>query len=142
MAGPQGDCTDDEKRQGQEALEVMSHLYASLRGTTVLQQKFLPQRPAFYDGAIRLFDLPPELCRDDELRTYLSRFGTIDRCQFERHTLASTVSTHANVFVRNHSDATAAVFALKFTEKRAVTLLWNPTPYEGEGGGCNGCCST
>ena len=37
------------------ALEVMGDLYASAIGTTVLQIKEIPDRPAEYDGALALF---------------------------------------------------------------------------------------
>ena len=39
-------CTEEEQAMGANALEVMSSLYASITGTTVLQQKCVPPRPA------------------------------------------------------------------------------------------------
>ena len=131
---PQGDCTDDEIRQGAEALEVMSNLYASVIGTTVLQHKDVPSRPVSYDGALRLFSLPPHLCTEAALRATLADFGTVTSCEIETYTRSSTPSTHATVRFENHADAQSAVFALKYVGDLGVALHYNSTPYEGEGG--------
>ena len=47
----------EEAEIGDRALAVMSSFYASITGTTVLQQKAIPPRPPSYDGAIQLFGL-------------------------------------------------------------------------------------
>ena len=49
---------------GAHAALVMSRLYASVRGTTVLQEKQIPNRSEKYDGLVRLFNLPVQLCNE------------------------------------------------------------------------------
>ena len=59
----------------ERAIKVMGDLYASAIGTTVLQHKEIPPRPAQYDGALRLGGMP----RLDEaaIRKALGAFGEI-----------------------------------------------------------------
>lgn len=120
---PQGDCTDDEKRQGQEALEVMSCLYASVVGTTVLQQKDIPPRPARFDGMVRLFSLPPHLRSEAELRAHLCDFGIVTSCELETYSRSSEPETHATVRFANHAEAQSAVFALKYEREIGAALI-------------------
>ena len=46
-----------QDRLFKSALAVMGDLYASAIGTTVLQLKEIPPRPAEFDGVVCLFDL-------------------------------------------------------------------------------------
>ena len=54
----------------------MGDLYASAIGTTVLQLREIPPRPAEYDGALCLFDLGKDT-NETTIRVALSKFGEI-----------------------------------------------------------------
>ena len=59
----------------------MGHLYASAIGTTVLQLKEIPPRPAEFDGALCLFDLA-EGVDEPVIRARLQGFGQITSVAF------------------------------------------------------------
>ena len=54
---PGGKRTSEEDQAFKRALKVMADVYASAVGTTVLQIKEIPPRPAEFDGALCLFGL-------------------------------------------------------------------------------------
>jgi hypothetical protein len=70
----------DEAQQAsfERAIKVMGDLYASAVGTTVLQHKEIPQRPAEYDGVLRLGGMR---CDEAAVRKALGVFGEIVRCE-------------------------------------------------------------
>ena len=57
-----------------EALAVMRSFYASITGTSVLQQKEVPPRPSHYDGWIQVFGIAATFCEaaalEEERRLY------------------------------------------------------------------------
>ena len=72
--------TDKEQASFARAIEVMGDLYASAIGTTVLQIREIPLRPAEFDGALCLFNLT-EGVDEAQIRAALERFGTIENCK-------------------------------------------------------------
>ena len=90
----------------EEALPVMTDLYASAVGTTVLQLKEIPARPDEYDGMIQLGNLQ---VGEAEIRAALA---PID-CQMGKHPGAwVTLSTHQAALEALGSEATSTLCGL------------------------------
>ena len=66
---PGGDRSEIEIAIFKRALAVMAFVYASLKGTAVLQLKDVPPRPKEYDGCITLFG---NEMSEEELRTHIA----------------------------------------------------------------------
>ena len=76
--------TDEQDVAFGRALGVMMDLYASANGTTVLQIKEIPARPAEYDGLLCLGEVPEGLSEAD-LIARLQQFGEIESCTAPVH---------------------------------------------------------
>ena len=66
-----------------DAGQVMADVYASAVGTTVLQVKEIPPRPARFDGAICLFGLQAGVS-EAAVRKALGHCGQIVGCELDR----------------------------------------------------------
>ena len=74
--------------------QVMADVYASAVGTTVLQLKEIPPRPAEFDGALCLFGLKQG--KDEAaIGAALKRFGEIKRIELDRDPAVVRFTTHA-----------------------------------------------
>ena len=69
--------TEQQDEAFGRALKVMGDLYASAVGTSVLQHKEIPSRPACFDGAMRLGDLKRN---EAAIRAELGAFGEVVSC--------------------------------------------------------------
>ena len=85
----------------------LTQMYASAVGTTVLQLKEIPTRPAEYEGGIAIFG-PVKGLDEAKIRAALEQFGTITSCKLG-------VFPPAVVKFTTHASALAA--------KRAVSQL-------------------
>ena len=131
---PGGKRTSEEDQAFRRALKVMADVYASAVGTTVLQIKEIPPRPAEFDGALCLFDLR-EGVNEKAIRAALDRFGTIKSCE-----LGSRTPTI--VRFSEHAAAMAAKDAATMGDHDLSTIcggidtLYNERPYEDRGWCC------
>ena len=91
-------------------MEVMMDLYASANGTTVLQIKEVPARPAEYDGLLCLGEVPEGLSEAD-LIARLQQFGEIESCTAPVH--AEGVLQHRIKFTAHGAALQAEVEAPK-----------------------------
>lgn len=106
--------------------------YASAVGTTVLQVKEIPPRPAIHDGAVCLFNLVENVTKpviEDEL----SSFGTIEAVEL------STTWPPTIVRFSKHEEAIAAVEAASRLDHvcGGINYLYNDRAYDDRGW----CCS-
>ena len=76
-----------------DAGQVMADVYASAVGTTVLQVKEIPPRPARFDGAICLFGLQAAVS-EAAVRKALGQCGQIVGCELDRDPAVVRFSTH------------------------------------------------
>ena len=105
----------------------MANAYASITGTSVLQLKDIPPRPAEYDGRIALFAAGRnELPSEDALRASLGSYGEVLE-------LARGSGTEAHARFATHAQAEAAVAAMQ-TGTIAADFVYNTTHYDKEGG--------
>ena len=118
--------TDDEQASFSRAIEVMGDLYASAIGTTVLQIKEIPPRPAEFDGALCLFNLA-EGVDEARIRAALEEFGTIEDCK-----LGGWPS--AIVRFSSHESAVAAKHAAPLGICDGFDTLYNERSYDGRKG--------
>ena len=102
------------------ALPVMNKLYASICGTTVIQLKDIPPRPAEYDGRVLIFDLHPSSTDEEAVRTDLGRFGTVVELAVE--------GSVATARFASHEEAEHCVATLH-SESRGAGCLYNETCY-------------
>jgi len=138
---PQPPCTDEEREIGNKALMVMSSFYASITGTTVIQQKAIPHRPSLYDGTLQLFGLREELRTPEALSQDLSVYGVLLSCEIlpahvelnEAGEITKVLGANAYVRFTTQEEAEEAADDLRL-KKRACAMGWNATPYEGVGG--------
>ena len=90
---PGGKRTSEEEEAFKRALDIMADVYASAVGTTVLQIKEIPPRPAEFDGALCLFGL--EDGKDEAaIRAAFGRFGTIVGVDFRSTMAVVRFATH------------------------------------------------
>ena len=96
-------------------------------GTTVLQLKTIPPRPAEFDGQLCVFGLNGKYQGDEEaLRSVLGAYGEISRVDFNagRFTLVQ-FSTHANALA-------AAAAAAQLTHVcDGLSTFYNERSYDG-----------
>ena len=118
--------TDDEQASFFRAIEVMGDLYASAIGTTVLQIKDIPLRPAEFHGALCLFTLKDGV-DESTIRAELERFGSIQDCK-----LGGWPS--AIVYFSTHDAAVAAKRAAPLSICDGVDTLYNERSYDGRKG--------
>ena len=99
---------------------------ASAIGTTVLQIKEIPERPAEFDGAICLFGLAQGV-GESEIREWLQAFGVI--VSYE----AGAGSTPAIVRFATHASAVAAKRAASELVSlcAGIDTLYNERSYDG-----------
>ena len=76
---PGGKRTAAQDAAFKDALNVMADVYASAVGTTVLQLKEIPPRPARFDGVLCLFGLTVS-ADEAVIREALGCFGEITSC--------------------------------------------------------------
>jgi hypothetical protein len=79
------------------ASQVMADVYASAVGTTVLQVKEIPPRPARFDGAICLFGLQTGVSKAAvraAIREVFAPFGSIVNFELDRAPAVVRFSTH------------------------------------------------
>ena len=72
------------------AIQVMGDLYASAVGTTVLQHKEIPTRPARYDGVVRLGGCGRG-CGEEAIRSALGAFGQVMSCEMDLGSMEAVV---------------------------------------------------
>ena len=118
--------TDEQQACFGRAIDVMGDLYASAIGTTILQIKEIPERPAEFHGALCLFTLA-EGVGEAQIRTALKSFGAIEDCQ-----LGGWPS--AIVRFSTHEAALAAKRAAPFSICAGVDTLYNERSYDGRAG--------
>ena len=107
----------------------MGSMYASAIGTSVLQLKEIPPRPAEFDGAICLFGLKVGV-EESGIRAALERFGQITDL-FSATACRPTVvqfKTHESAL-----DAKRAAHQLK-SLCDGIDTLYNEQSYDGKGG--------
>ena len=118
-------CSLPPKEHGtfQDALAVMVPLYASVAGTTVIQVKNVPPRPAQYDGLVEIHELPDSVTVAS-LTDDLSQIGEVIECR-------ATVG-QALVRFATHEMAQSALEELS---KRDTAVSWpyNSLPYSDRG---------
>ena len=106
----------------------MGDLYASAIGTTVLQLKELPPRPADYDGKLCLFDLK-EGVSEAKIRDELRQFGAINSVELGGWPPAVVCfATHAAALAAKRAAARLAHVA------GGVDTLYNECSYDGRTG--------
>ena len=129
---PEGRRTPEEESSFKRALDVMADTYASAVGTTVLQLKEIPSRPADYDGAICLYG--SNATDDASVRKVLSQFGEIQVINFS--------DQHVIVRFETHAAALAAVQAGAPQELcEGISTLYNERSYNDDtGDGGRGWC--
>ena len=118
--------TDYEQASFSRAIEVMGDLYASAIGTTILQIKEIPERPADFHGALCLFTLAQGV-DESKIRAELGRFGSIQDCK-----LGDWPS--AIVYFSRHEAAVAAKRAAPLSICDGVDTLYNERSYDGRKG--------
>ena len=118
--------TGYEQASFSRAIEVMGDLYASAIGTTVLQIREIPVRPALFDGALCLFELA-EGVDEPKIRAALESFGTIQDC---------AIGGWPSAIVRfsTHEAAVAAKRAAPLSICAGVDTLYNERSYDGRKG--------
>ena len=123
---PQQPRSEEEEQRFQTGLKNMTSLYASITGTAVLQIKHVPERPAEYDGRLKLFTLAPQWLVAGALRDDLSRFGEVLSCAVNNELC------QADVRFTTHAAAERACNELAIAERPAA-LEYNDRPYEHRG---------
>jgi hypothetical protein len=123
---PGGMRTEEEQASFGRAIEVMGDLYASAIGTTILQIKEIPERPAEFHGALCLFTLA-EGVDESKIMEELERFGSIKDCK-----LGGWPS--AIVYFSTHEAAVAAKRAAPLSICGGVDTLYNERSYDGRKG--------
>ena len=118
--------TDNEQASFSRAIDVMGDLYASAIGTTVLQIKDIPLRPAEFHGALCLFTLKDGV-DESTIRAELERFGPIQDCK-----LGGWPS--AIIYFSTHESAVAAKLAAPLSICDGVDTLYNERSYDGRKG--------
>ena len=118
--------TDEEQASFEKAIGVMGDLYASAIGTTILQIKEIPERPADFHGALCLFTLA-EGVDESKIRAELEHFGSIQDCK-----LGGWPS--AIVYFSTHEAAVAAKRAAPLSICEGVDTLYNERSYDGRKG--------
>jgi hypothetical protein len=118
--------TEEEQASFGRAIEVMGDLYASAIGTTILQIKEIPERPADFHGALCLFTLAQGV-DETTIRAELERFGSIQDCK-----LGGWPS--AIVYFSTHEAAVAAKRAAPLSICEGVDTLYNERSYDGRKG--------
>ena len=124
-----GERTEEEATVFKRALSVMALFYASLTGTSVLQLKDVPPRPAAFDGRIVLYTVhsagdteEQHATKAEALRAELvERFGAVDEMK--------RVGENLHMRFGTHDAALRCVEALK-TERRAIAFEYNTTAYD------------
>jgi len=128
-----GERTAEERAVFKRAMPVMNKLYASICGTTVIQFKDIPPRPAEYDGRVIIFDLHPSSTDEEAVRADLSRFGTVVEVAVE--------GSVATARFASHEEAEHCVATLH-SESRGAGCLYNETCYSRDcGEPYSGWCS-
>eukprot|EP00312_Isochrysidales_sp_CCMP1244_P014706 CAMPEP_0202741946 /NCGR_PEP_ID=MMETSP1388-20130828/4654_1 /ASSEMBLY_ACC=CAM_ASM_000864 /TAXON_ID=37098 /ORGANISM="Isochrysis sp, Strain CCMP1244" /LENGTH=1959 /DNA_ID=CAMNT_0049408819 /DNA_START=358 /DNA_END=6236 /DNA_ORIENTATION=+ len=127
---PGGRRTPEERAAFDRAIKVMGDLYASAIGTTVLQIKEIPLRPANFDGALCLYGLA-EGIGEAQVRSALEPSGTLVGCELDLQPAIVRFSTH-----------TAALGAVAAAAMRGLCagsdLLYNERSYDGRTGDADG----
>ena len=115
--------TGAEQASFSRAIEVMGDLYASAIGTTVLQLREIPERPAEFHGALCLFNLA-EGVDETKMKEVLEVFGTIEDCK---------IGGWPSAVVRfsTHEAALAAKRAAPLSICDGVDTLYNERSYDG-----------
>jgi hypothetical protein len=105
----------------------MGDLYASAIGTTVLQIKEIPPRPAEYDGALALFGL--KVMDEKSIMQAFEEYGVVVSCEVGGHPEAIVrFSTHAAAL-----DAKRAADSLIHI-CGGIDTLYNERSYDGRRG--------
>ena len=117
---PGGKRTSEEDQAFKRALKVMADVYASAVGTTVLQIKEIPPRPAEFDGALCLFGL--EDGKDEAaIRAAFGRFGTIVGVDFRSTMAVVRFATHDASMLRSKPSRLARPRACARGSTRSIT---------------------
>ena len=115
------------------ALEVMGDLYASAVGTTVLQLKEIPPRPADFDGVLCLGQLSDGV-GEEQIRAALGGFGQIERCELDVHPGARvTFATHNAAMRAAAAELPSCAYACAAAELPICAyacVAWNDRPYD------------
>ena len=123
--------SDEQSAAFGRALEVMGDLYASAVGTTVLQHKEIPPRPARYDGALRLGKLPRQ-ANEAAIRAALEISGVIVSCEvvdgearvrFAHHGAPTRLSSRGYGAIRSRRQR-RAVARSQHRRKRRSPRVW------------------
>ena len=106
----------------------MGHLYASAIGTTVLQLKEIPPRPAEFDGALCLFDLKRD-ADETAIRAGLQDFGSVESVEFGTFPPAIVrFSTHASAVAAKRAAGNLTHLC------GGIDTLYNEQSYDGRKG--------
>ena len=124
MQHPPGERrTPDQNDAFSRALDVMADVYASAVGTTVLQLKEIPARPAEFDGAVCLFDLATG--KDEAaIRAQLQVFGEIASCDLKVNPVTVRFATHAAALAAKHAGLPSSLCA-------SIDMQYNERSYDG-----------
>ena len=132
---PQPPRTKVEDKVFFKGLDGMGKLYASVTGTTVIQIKSVPSRPAEMDGRLCIRGLAAAV-EQEQLQAALSAHGEVRWCELQRGGTGS-----AEVLYATHAEAlglmqghTAAVRRTQALLKQAVIFeAYNSRTYEERG---------
>jgi len=103
----------------------MGDLYASVIGTTVLQIKEIPPRPAEYDGVLCLFGIQVD---ERTVRAALGALGEIKECNVDVQPAVVRFATHdAALAVRRKAEAAAATCRTDEQAASAITAALGVT---------------
>jgi hypothetical protein len=131
----QGPRTHEEKEIFTSALPAMNQLYASAVGTTVLQIKEIPRRPAEFDGWLCLFGVALTIDMasvESAVRSTLSRFGAI--VAFVDRRLSPLERKEIAVRFASHEAVIEAVMEAPVSDVwKGLGALYTDRPYDHRG---------
>ena len=129
---PGGERTNEEQEAFGRSLDVMADVYASAVGTTALQLKEIPPRPARFDGALCIFDLAADVDKSAVFAA-LERHGEIASCDLDHVPPIVRFGTHAAALA-----AKATILRGEEPLCQAADTLYNERSYDGRHDNENG----
>ena len=129
---PQPPRTKEEDEVFCKGLGSMGKLYASVTGTTVIQIKSVPARPAEMEGRLSIRKLA-ENVEQEQLQAALSAHGDVRWCKLQRGATGS-----AEVQYATHADAEGVIRARKVAllTQAVIFEAYNSRRYEERGWCC------
>ena len=106
--------------------------FASITGTTVLQIKDVPPRPAQYDGLVMLFGVPKDTTEDD-LAADAAEFGEVIECEISGDKGAVNFRLHSEAAEMVQQYALRRFFGKEKDKYKQIAchFAYDERPYEG-----------